>query len=119
MKRLIADVYIILWRITKAKSLSFIFALAYITTLNLISIYGLSLLLQGWMSTGMIRKLFNYPYYLITAPAVFLLNLWLMTPLKNLSKERKKTPFYPSVIAYTLITIVLCIYIHYRDRLPN
>jgi hypothetical protein len=119
MKRLIVDLYIILYKITKQGSFSFIFALAYVSILNLISIYGLGFLLKDWMSTGFIRKLFSFPYYFGTASAMLLFNLWLMAPLKNLPKERKKTPFYPSLIAYTLITIVLCFYIHYQDRLHN
>jgi len=119
MKRLIADVYKTVYKISGAKSFSIIFAIAYISALNLISIYGLGLLMEGWMPTRFVHKLFASPYYIFTTIAMLLFNLWMMTPLKNLSKERNKPPFYPSIIAYTLISILLLLYIHYKDMLPN
>jgi len=115
MKRLIADIYKIVYHITHVKSVSFIFALAYITALNLISIYGLALLLSTWLPTKIILKLFVFPYIIIISALILLLNFLLVRPIKNMHNERKKMPFYPSIIAYTLITVILCLYIHYRD----
>jgi hypothetical protein len=115
MKRLIADIYKIIYHITHVKSLSFIVALVYVTALNLISIYGLALLLSTWLPTKIILKLFVFPYSIIISALILLLNFQMIRPLKNMHNERKKMPFYPSIIAYTLITIILCLYIHYRN----
>jgi len=115
MKRLIADIYKIIYRFTRVHSASFIFALVYVTTLNLISIYGLALLLSTWLSTKFILKLFVFPYLIIIAAIILFFNFRMMRPIKNMHKERKKMPYYPSIIAYTLITIILCLYIHYRN----
>ncbi len=109
MKRLIADVYIIIYRLTRGKMFSLIFSIAYVSALNLMALYGLGLLLKGWMPTGFIHKLFVTPYVLFTIVAMFLFNMWMMRPLKNLSKERNKLPYYPLIIAYTGVIIVLCV----------
>jgi len=115
MKALIADIYKIIYRITHVKWFSFSFALVYVTTLNLISIYGLALLLSAWLPTKFVLKLFVFPYSVIITGLLLLVNYQMMRPIKNMHKERKKTPFYPSIIAYTLITVILCLYIRYRN----
>jgi len=119
MKRLIADLYKIVYKVTNAHMASLLFSIAFVSTLNYISLYGIGLLLERNAAAKIIHKLVSFPVSVGTFIVIFLLNLWLMTPLKNLSKERKKQPFYPSIIAYTLVCIVLLIFIHYRDRLPN
>ena len=115
MKQLIADIYKIIYRITHVKAISFIFALAYISALNLISIYGLALLLSTWLPTKFILKLFIFPYSIIMTGLVLFVNFMAVRPMKNMHKERKKMPFYPTIVAYTIITIILCLYIHYRN----
>jgi len=119
MKRLIADLYKIVYKITNANMVSLMFSISYVSVLNFISLYGIGLLLERNSAAKIIHKLVSYPVSIATFIVIFLVNLWLMTPIKNLSKERKKPPFYPSIIAYTLVCIVLLIFIHYRDKLPN
>ncbi len=115
MKRLIADVYRVIYHATRAKTFSLVFSITYISVLNLIALYGLAFLLSAWLPTRGFLKLYNFPYIIITTAAMIVIDTWLMTPLKNLYKERKKEPFYPSIIAYTAMAIILFLYLHYKD----
>lgn len=118
MKRLTTDIYKVLYKFTGAKWFSVLFAVAYITLLNVITLQGLVLLLQGWMSIlRFLQKLFAFPYYFIIAVAVFAVNYISILPLKNLKKERHKKPLIIPVIVYTLVCILLYLYIHYSDKI--
>lgn len=119
MKRLIADLYKLIYRLTHTHAASVVIAVAYVSLLNLITLYGIGLLMERNAMAKMMKVLFSARFIPFTSVVMFLLNLWLMTPLKNLHKERKKPPFYPPVIAYTLACVVLLIFIHYRNELPN
>ena len=119
MRRLIADIYKILYALTGYKFISFVIALVYITALNLLTIYGLSTLLTGALPfAGTIQKLFNFPVILITGFAVLSINYWLMLPLENLSKERGAKIMYLPIIIYTVISAILFAYTLYNKIDP-
>lgn len=117
MKRLIADIYKIIYGLTRMSYLSLFIALAYVTVANFIILYGIFLLVQGWLPIDILLKGFQYPYYVVTAIGLFLFQFWLMVPLKNLSKEKKKKPYYWPIFAFTATSIILLVYIHYRSQL--
>ncbi len=118
MKQITIDIYKIVYRVTGAKTVSLIFALVYITTLHLLTLYGIGLLVEGWLRLArIVHLLFARPYYIGTAIGMLLFNLWLILPLQNLSKERKKKPFYAAIIFYTVIAILLFLYTRYSNEL--
>jgi hypothetical protein len=111
------DLYKITYNITKGGVSAYLFTWVYVSILNLISIYGIGLLLEGWISsTRIVHKLFAFPYIILTSAAVLYYNYSGMKKLE-LSKVKKVEPFYPPIIIYTAISIVLCVYIYYRDKI--
>lgn len=110
------DVYKITYGITKGGLFAYLFSLFYITTLNLISIYGLALLLEGWMSTaGYVHKLFRFPLILATIAAMLFYNYSKLKKI-DLAREKKGENFYAPLVIYTCICILICIYIYSRDK---
>jgi len=117
MRRLIADIYVIMLRISGFKILSLIVAIAYISLLNLITIYGLSILLKDiFPLLSYVSFLFKFPYIIFFGIAVVLFNFSLMFPLKNISKLKNK-PMYFRLVLYTAISCLLYIYIKYGDKI--
>jgi hypothetical protein len=111
MRRLIADLYKIVFHLTGSKIFSLFLAIGYITVLNLLTLYGLSILLEDWLhKLHYIHKLFSFPYYLATVAVMLSLNFWLMLPLHKLSEEIEIRPTYRTIIIYTLISAVLYAY---------
>ena len=118
MRRLIADIYKILYKITRERYLSLIISIVYITILNLITIQGLGRLLEGWMSViGYLRLLFRFPYIIATTIIMLGINFLIMLPLKNLKKERQKKPAIIPIVIYTVICFILVLYMQYSDKL--
>jgi len=117
MKGLIVDVYSIVYRISGAKMFSVVIAVIYLTTLNMIMVFGLGLLMRGWMPTSFIPKLFVFPYYFFTGA----LMLWITTRFKPskkaIAKEAKKATDYTFILIYSLAALILFLYIKYGDKI--
>ena len=112
MRRFIADIYKMLYKLTKKKLLSFSLALAYITTLNLILVYGLSFLLNGLVpGIKFVKIIFHRPYVFAVIPAALLIHFCLMLPLENLSKEKGKPNAVAPILIYSLAVGLLYAYI--------
>jgi len=117
MRRLIADVFKILYKITNNKLFSLSFALIYIAILNLLTIRGLCLLLSGLVPyIELISRIFSKPYIFVTILVAILLNFWIMLPLENLSKERQRPYSIASIIIYTFVALILFLYSRYVIR---
>lgn len=118
MKRIIADVYKIAFRISGYKVFSLVFALIFIGIVHLVLIYGFALLLNEWYPfMSFVLKAFRFPFSIgLLAIAIFI-NYRLMLPLSNLSKERGKVKHYMPVILYTLLAVIICAYVHYKDQI--
>lgn len=118
MRRLIADLYKMVYKLTNSKLISLPFSILYISLLNTITIYGLCLLLaDGYPVLGSVavifRPPFNYGIFLLIAA----FNFWMMLPLQNLSKEKSKPITFGPVIIYSLACFCILMYIRYADRL--
>ena len=112
MKRLIADVYKIIYKASRARTFSIYAALTYVTCLHIVTIQGLALLLEGWLSIMRVfRALFTFPFILAPAAVFFTVNLLITLPFKNLKKERRKDPLMIPVIVYSVACLMLFIYI--------
>lgn len=74
MRRIIADVYKIIFRLTENKAISLFSALIYFNLVALVMIYGLGLLAEGWMPTGYVRILYTFPYVIGLIAAIFVLD---------------------------------------------
>jgi hypothetical protein len=111
MRRLIADLYKIVFQITGSKIVSLFFAIGYISLLNLLTIYGLGILLEDLQpQLHYVHKLFAFPFYLATGAVMISINFWMMLPLHRLSEELEIKPIYTPIVIYTIISAVLYAY---------
>lgn len=112
MRRLVADVYRIVYLITNNKLISLFFAIAYISLFHLIFIYGLSMLVEGVVpGIEQIRIAYTFPYYIGTVLAMLAFNFIIMLPLQHLSKyTRTKQSLIPLAI-YSLSSVLIFLYI--------
>ncbi len=116
MRSLIVAVYRLVYNITRFKVFSVVIAVAYITLLNLVMIYGLGVLLEGWMPTSIVHRLFTFPYILFTTALMTFLIVKVTPTRKTLSKDAKKVTKYTAVLIYTGLCILVFIYIKYNDK---
>ena len=118
MRRMIADLYKLLYKLTHSKLIALPFAVIYISLLNTITIYGLSLLLAEEVPfLESISDLFRPPISYIVFILITGFNFWLMLPLQNLSKEKSKPPAIGPVTIYTIACICILLYVKYGDKL--
>ena len=117
MRRLIIDVYRAIYYVTGAKGLSLGVAIVYVSALNMIVLYGLGLLLEGWLPTSIVHKLFAFPYYFVTGAAMLGGMIWIRPPMKNITKEAKKATDYTFIIVYTVAAVFAFLYIKYADKI--
>jgi hypothetical protein len=117
MKRFIVRVFRIAYQITGAKLFSFIFALIYVTGLNLVTIYGLSLLLEGLFPTTFIVNLFSFPYIYVASIAMLGLVFAMAPSFTSISVERKKKPNYATVLIYSVVSLLLFVYSTVYDKI--
>ena len=120
MKRIMSGIYAFVYRLSGAKYVALVFGLIYITILNLITVYGLMHLLDGVAPPPIItivNKLFKLPLIIITIPGMFFLNYTLISPIKDLEKDKRNQDNYWPVIIYTLISLFILAYILYGDEL--
>lgn len=117
MKILIVNLYKLVYRITGDNKASIIITLIYITILNLTVTYGISILASGVLPVKILQKFFAFPYIILTAVIMFLIDLWIMSPLKYIRAERKNKFTNWGIIMYTSIAILVFIYSRYGSRL--
>jgi len=118
MKSLTVDLYRIVYRISHVKPLALAFSLVYMTTLNMIVIYGLGQLLEGWLDfLSIVHLLFRFPYIIFTAIALLGLTFKLMPSAHNLSKAAKRNGSPILLILYTVFSLILFAYIKMGDKL--
>jgi len=117
MKRFIVKIFRIVYQITGAKLFSFAFALLYITGLNLVTIYGLALLLAELFPTSFILRFFSFPYLYFTFAVILGLNIVMGPSFNSILAERKKRADNAPVIMYTVISALLFIYSAFYDKI--
>ena len=111
MRRLIADLYKIAFKITESKIVSLFFSIGYISLLNLLSIYGLGILLEDMLpELSYIHLVFSFPYIIGIVLVMVSFNFWLMLPLHKLSEEFDVKPVLRPIIIYTVISAFLYAY---------
>ncbi len=118
MRVLIVDLYKILYSRSRAKWPSVIGAVAYITLLNVITIRGLALLMETWLPVVKALKVaFRFPYVILPALIILSINYMLITPLRNLKKERQKKPHTLPILVYSAACVVLVLYELYGHKI--
>jgi hypothetical protein len=110
MKLLMLNMYRILYGVTKDNRISIIVALVYITILNLIITYGFGMLAGGFLPVNIIHTLFVFPYIVLTAIGMLLIDIWIMMPLKFIKKEKKNPASYWGIIMYTGVCVLIFVY---------
>jgi hypothetical protein len=118
MRRLIADIYGLIFRLTGARMPAVVFSLLYVTALNLVMIYGLGLLLEGLFPImSIVHKLFSFPYFIVTAVVVFAGTSSQMPSVKSMTQERKRGGSPVAILLYTIFSLMLFAYISLGDKL--
>ena len=84
--------------------------------LNMILVYGLALLLEGWFPKVITRKLFVFPYYYLVGAAMLGITIRIRPSIKTMSKDAKKKTDYTSIIVYSFAMLLLYVYIVYKDK---
>jgi len=113
MKRLVVEVYKLLYMVTRQNAVSTYAAILYITILNLITLQGMAQLMEGWLRImSYVRYLFIFPVYILTGIFIYSLYIFRLRPLKNLKKERQKLFSPVPVIIYTAASVLLWLYMH-------
>ena len=114
MKRLIAKVYRIAFQLSGARLFSFLFALFYITALNMVTVYGLCLLLEDLFPTYFILKLFSLPLVVPTSLVMLGINYSLAPSINLVSAiEKKRTANYATVVLYSAVSLILFAYVRF------
>jgi hypothetical protein len=114
MRGLIGDIYKLLFRLSGNRPFSFVFALFYVSVLNLVIIYGISQLLEGWwMSISLFVKMFAFPYSVLMVLLMMLLNFLTMLPLRYLLRDARRHASVIPVLVYTCATLLILLYFHY------
>lgn len=117
MKNLIGDLYKILYKLTGIKPVSLVIAIGYITCVTLFVVYGLAFVIRGFAPwSGIIIRLFSFPRVLIPAVVLFGINFYLMMPLSDLSKEKRKRPLIAPLAVYTLVAVILYLFNKFFDK---
>lgn len=110
MRRLIEDVYKIIFRISGNKQFSLICALVYISILNLVILYGICLLLEDWEPEILVAvKLFRFPYYIFVGVLMFLINFLVVLPLHRL-RDKARLSSVTQVVLYSFVSLLLFLY---------
>lgn len=82
------------------------------------AVFGLCSLLRGWLGVmGLALKLFHFPLIVVTAVVMLLIDISVISPLKNLWKEKRKKPALIPIMLYTLIAVLIYLYTHYGEVL--
>ena len=82
-------------KITGARAFSAYFSVIYITVFDAILLNGFGLMLQDWQPMlTWLHKVFVFPFYFLSVPIIFYLNLGMVKPIDTLSKDRKRDVFY-------------------------
>lgn len=111
MRRLIADIYKIIFHITGSKVISLFVAIGYISLLNLLTIYGLIILTEEWIPELLYaHRAFIFPYIVGTALAIGAFNFYIMLPLQNLTEEINLKPVIKPIVIYTVVSALLFAY---------
>ncbi len=116
MRSLIVAVYRLVYNVTRFKVFSVVISVAYITLLNMVMIFGLGMLMEGWMPTSIVHKLFAFPYILFITALMTYLIIKATPKRKALSKDAKKVTKYTAVLIYTGLCILVLLYIKYNDK---
>ncbi len=79
-------------------------------------IFGLGILLEGWMPTSIVHKLFSFPYIFFTAALMTYLIYRSTPPKKTLTKDAKKSTSYTAILIYSGLCVLVFIYIKFNDK---
>jgi hypothetical protein len=113
MKRFIIKTYRILFNLIGIRPVAFIIALAYISFLNIITLYGCCILLEDLIPTSAALRFFSFPYVVVTAIVVLAVNLITTPPYYTIPVSQIKRENYSMVVIYTIISAVLFVYTLY------
>lgn len=118
MKGLIAGIYNLVYRATGIKPIAFVFALVYVSLLNLVLLYGFSLLMKDLFPfVGLLTPLFRFPIIIGTLALMLGLTFWLMPSWETITKEGKKVKKYTPIIVYTAVALLIFAYSKYSDKI--
>lgn len=113
MRQLLLGAFVLFHRITGVKIPAYLFAIIYITALNLITINGLVFLMSEYIPSPIIsitHLLFSLPLIFVTILIMLLINYFLFPQFKNLEKSAKNHDGYLSVLLYSVLALIIISY---------
>lgn len=111
MRLLIAELYKLLFRITGHRLFSLCFSLAYISTLNLIVIYGICVLLKDSSPLAMqALRFFTLGHVVMAAIVMILIDFLFVLPLRYLSVIPRRHMALAPLLVYSFVSILLVLY---------
>ena len=117
MRRLIVDTYRFVYLVSRAKTFSVVIATIYVAILNMIILFGLGQLTQGWLRTNFVYYLFIPPFYYLSGGAMLWVTARYKPSQKAIAKEAKKTTDYTFIIVYSLAALIIVLYMQYGTKI--
>lgn len=113
MRRFIIKTYRVLYNLIGIKPVAFTIALAYISFLNIVTLYGCCVLLRDVFPTEALFRLFEFPYVIGTGTVIMAINLVTTPPYYTIRVSEIKRENYALVVGYTLVAAALFAYTIY------
>ena len=117
MKQIIANYYLLFFKISNSKPVSYLAAVLIVTILSIITLCGISTLLEDMLPTKAAVQIFSFPYCLISGAVLFLLYLLTLPQTKFASRSMSKAPNYTRIILTLVISIALFSYSLFLSKL--
>src|SRR6516162_5205921 len=115
MRQFITKSYRFLHQIIGVKNIAYIIAISYISILNLLTVYGLLLLMEGLFPSviTLLLRLFHFPLILLPTIITFVITMMTAPSMYSISVTQKKRENYLPLIFYTFICILIFAYSMY------
>ena len=117
MKKIVADMFAIIYKATKSNIVSLILTVSIVTVLSFFILHGIIMLTDGLLPLKFLLILYSgkIQYFTFTVLAITF-TLMCLRLTRNLSRLNKN-PDYLLITFFVIIAILLSLYIRYADLL--
>ncbi len=113
MRHLLLGAFVLFYRITGAKIPAYLLAIIYISSLNILTIYGILYLISGYVNSQIISMagyIFRNPIIFLTIFIMISVNYFLFPPFHKLEKKAREHDDYLNVLLYSILTLIIISY---------
>lgn len=115
MKKIISDLYLILFRLLKVRPIALVLAIAIVSVLNFYILYGFVMLCDGMLPVKQIIPYFKNSTRFMILGAVALATILVSLGMQTANMKPTKRPNYVLQVFFFLIATVLILYINFVD----